>query len=220
LDKIAAILLIALLALVAAVSISYYALNQPNQNSNEPSPTLTPTPELTPTPTSTEPASIPKPSVPEFTVDFFDSSYDVPTTYSTDPYTGETITHEGYRVENRTIEVKIKNQPYVHSEEYKLWYNIRIKGHFEDNWKELYSPEGYIQDSGAEYTVRSYGSGGSEYGINTLSKSIVFSAHAEVDFQVEALIGHSHRDASTFLSPWVFEGEVSGWSTTQTIIIP
>src|SRR3990172_3290742 len=58
-------------------------------------------------------ASIPKPSVPEFTLKLVDSSYDEPTTYSTDPYTGKQVTHEGYHVESRTIELKIKNQPFT-----------------------------------------------------------------------------------------------------------
>ena len=44
-DKIAGILVISLLALVFAVSLSYYILNQPNQAQNNPSPTPTPTPE-------------------------------------------------------------------------------------------------------------------------------------------------------------------------------
>jgi len=52
------------------------------------------------------------PAVPEFTVELVDSSYDVPTTYSTDPYTGKQVTHEGYHVAKRTIEVRIKNQPF------------------------------------------------------------------------------------------------------------
>jgi hypothetical protein len=62
LDKIAGILLIALLAIVAAVSISYYALNQPNQNSNEPSPTPTPTPTLVPNQTPTPTPQIKTPA--------------------------------------------------------------------------------------------------------------------------------------------------------------
>ena len=40
--------------------------------------------------------SITKPSVPQFSLKFVDASYDVPTTYSTDPYTGETVTNSGY----------------------------------------------------------------------------------------------------------------------------
>jgi hypothetical protein len=45
--------------------------------------------------------SITKPSVPEFTLVLVDSSYDVPTTYSIDPYTGENVTHNGYHVEDK-----------------------------------------------------------------------------------------------------------------------
>jgi hypothetical protein len=36
-------------------------------------------------------ASIPKPSVPEFTLKFVDYSYDVPPTYGIDPYTGKVV---------------------------------------------------------------------------------------------------------------------------------
>ena len=57
--------------------------------------------------------SIPTPSVPEFSLRFVDASYDVPTTYTIDDYTGQNITHPGYHVENRTIEVRIKNQPFT-----------------------------------------------------------------------------------------------------------
>ncbi len=35
-------------------------------------------------------SSIPKPSIPEFTLKFLDNSYDVPPTYGIDPYTGKT----------------------------------------------------------------------------------------------------------------------------------
>jgi hypothetical protein len=58
-----------------------------------------------------------KPSVPEFTLKFIDTSYDVPstTTTTTDPYTGKqtVTTHDGYHVQNGTIDVKIKNQPFT-----------------------------------------------------------------------------------------------------------
>ena len=54
--------------------------------------------------------SIPKPSVPEFTVKIVAQPYDVPTTTSIDSYSGKEIIHQGYHVENKSIEVKIKNQ--------------------------------------------------------------------------------------------------------------
>jgi hypothetical protein len=47
-----------------------------------------------------------------FTVSFVDLSYDVPITTSTDRYTGQNITNQGYHVENRTIQITIENQPF------------------------------------------------------------------------------------------------------------
>ena len=58
--------------------------------------------------------SIPTPSVPEFTVKYVDNSYDVPPTYGTDQYTGQTIIiQDGYHVDNRSIQFIIKNQPFA-----------------------------------------------------------------------------------------------------------
>jgi hypothetical protein len=151
LNKIAGILLIALLAIVTTVGLSYYILNQPNQTQNNPSPTPTPTPTPTPPPTPTpsptetptEPASIPKPSIPDFTLKFVIDSYDVPPTYGIDQYTGETIiTEGGYHVDNKTIEITIKNQPYTYSyNDSSAWivYNVMVKGHFGEDWKTVFS---------------------------------------------------------------------------------
>jgi len=175
--------------------------------------------------------SIPKPSVPEFTVELVDSSYDVPTTYSIDPFTGENVTHEGYHVKSTSIQVKIKNKPFTSfwiqenplaaNWTVNFFYNIRMKGHFSEDWIELYNPsDGYVhQDSESEYTVRTYTWGGGDADSILGTKMIRIPVGAEVDFQVEAMIGYVHRDASTFWAPWVFEGEKSGWSGTQTITI-
>ncbi|MCL5876513.1 MAG: hypothetical protein M1540_01715, partial [Candidatus Bathyarchaeota archaeon] len=57
--------------------------------------------------------TIPKPSIPEFTLKYVDLSYDVPVTTSIDQYTGKTVTIQGYHVENRTIQLTIKNQPFT-----------------------------------------------------------------------------------------------------------
>ena len=86
--------------------------------------------------------SIPKPSVPEFTLKYVDNSYDVPpmTTSSTDPYTGKVTftTIPGYHVENKSVEITIKNQPftsYLNENGSRVWlfYYVAVKGHFE-NW--------------------------------------------------------------------------------------
>ena len=53
--------------------------------------------------------SIPKPSVPDFTLRIVAHPYDVAQTTTVDPYTGKTITTEyGYHIENKSIEVTIK----------------------------------------------------------------------------------------------------------------
>jgi len=83
-----------------------------------------------------------KPSVPEFTVKLVDTSYDVPstTTTTTNPYTGEktTTTIPGYRVENKSIVVTVKDQSftsYTGTDGYTrvMRYTVQVKGHFSEN---------------------------------------------------------------------------------------
>jgi hypothetical protein len=166
---------------------------------------------------------IAKPSVPEFTVKLVEHPYDVPTTYSIDKYTGENITNPGYHVENKTIEISIKNPPTFYGENNILYYNVRVKGHFEKNWTELQS---YSAQSDSEYTV--------------LSLPVYYPPKAQVDFQVEAIIVHSYENR-VFSDDWlaqhplaevmqpgledIYEQEfeivgTSGWSETQTVTIP
>ena len=167
--------------------------------------------------------SIPKPSVPEFTVQIVAYPYDVPTTHSIDPYTGKDITHQGYHVENRLIEVRIKNQPFTpfNDSGWKIdfYYNVRVKGHYAENWSALYNPINYpqLQTVGSQYTVFNFqeeysDTEGMHFDIGT------FPAGGQVDFQVEAMIGYVHRTVA--FNSWYFTGETSGWSNTQTITIP
>jgi hypothetical protein len=177
---------------------------------------------------STEVNGITKPSVPEFTLVLVDSSYDVPTTYSIDPYTGKNVTHYGYHVEDKKIGMKIKNnQPFNSYYDDKLgqtigfYYNIRFKGSFSEEWTELYrASDGYPhQWSDSDYTVITFLS---ETGktIESYGFSRTFPDGAKVDYQVEAMIGYVHRDASIPFAPWVFTGEKSGWSETLTLTVP
>lgn len=158
-------------------------------------------------------------------MELFDFSYDVPTTYSINPYTGENITHLGYHVENKSRGMKIKNQPFEpYFDESRnhvvyFYYHIRYKGSFTENWTELYYPDEYPKQDSGEYTVLIFLSE-SGRGIKTASKMISFPDGGQVDFQVEALIGAVHRDASTYWAPYVFSGEKSGWSETLSITVP
>jgi hypothetical protein len=185
-------------------------------------------------------ASIPTPSVPEFTVKFIDSSYDVPTTYSIDPYTGENVTHPSHRIENKSIELVIKNQPFTPvlvQEGTSTWtanfyYNVRVKGNYSENWINLYSPAVVpLTPSNSDYTVLSFpltlsptqpeqGYSLESYDTTTNSYSPRLSglpSNAQIDFQVEAMIGYVSRTVE--FASWHFTGEESGWSNTQTITI-
>jgi hypothetical protein len=135
--------------------------------------------------------SIPKPSVPEFTVKLIDHPYDVPssTTTSTDPYTGkQTITtYPGYHVQNRSIEVTIKNQQFTpysidNQNTLYLFYNVSYKGHYAGDW--TYYPSGsYSRNSDAVTRIPQ----------STSDHTVVpFSAPTEgqMDFRVQAQIGY------------------------------
>jgi len=225
LDKaIIGILLIAIIAIVLTSSLSYYVSSQWNETQNNSSSVPTPTPS--PSETPTEPASIPKPSVSGFTLKFVDSSYDVPTTYSIDPYTGVDVTHQGYHVENRSIQVSIKNQPFTSYESYgqiiNFYINIRTKGHYDDEWITIYSPSrDFLTQSNSDYTTVAYTIDMNEFPFWDNIKE-----GGKVDFQVQALIGSVHRVINTSatnimnIAPWIFEGQTSDWSSTQTITIP
>jgi hypothetical protein len=161
--------------------------------------------------------SIPKPSVPEFTATLVQKVYNNPAVYSIDPYTGKNITiTPAETVETRSIFLKIKNQPFVsYSDEaghlIELYYRVQSKGNFSDLWR-LVQPggvDGYAKASNDNYTEL-------EFGAN------YYPPKAVVDFQVEAMSGYvrEYDNPITYRLELVFEGQVSGWSNTQTIAIP
>jgi hypothetical protein len=162
--------------------------------------------------------SVPTPSVPEFTVEFFDNSYDVPASYEIDSYTGENVTVEGYHVENKTIQLTIKNQP--HSSSYDYYYNVRVKGHFSGIWHVLFSSDDSPEMSGSEFTVITFSSSGDDVFRNIDSVDFEAPSGGEVDFQVQAFVGYYESDYWGWSGGWVFETVESSWSTTQTLAIP
>jgi hypothetical protein len=116
-----------------------------------------------------------------------------------------------------------------------LHYNIRVKAHHEEKWTNLYLREDipYLSEnvpskSVSENTVLSYNSYQpiSENTYIMGGKKIDFPPGSQVDFQVEALAGYIQRiwnpnfTSQLDMYPYVFTGETSGWSNTQTITIP
>src|SRR3989304_3159711 len=183
---------------------------------------------------STGASGIPKPSVPEFTLRYIDLSYDVPPTYGIDQFTGKNvITQEGYHVDNQSIAFKIKNQPFTSYNDssgnnINLYYNFRFKGHFGNEW--IYYPFSDNGQGTRRYSAMFYvlidqspklPASNSEYTDIVLGLPFLFGVEnppvgSQVDFQVQALIGHIDYAGDGFYS---FTGQTSGWSNTQTLTI-
>ena len=142
--------------------------------------------------------SIPKPSVPQFTLNLIDSS---------------------------NIQIIIENQPLILTlSNESLYYNIGVKEHNSDNWIELYTNnrpdlptlKGTIPiQSDSQNTTLDYPT----YG---------YSKGTELDFQTIAMYGYYYIQEPASHDPLVpsqtafgvlADGE-SGWSPTQTITIP
>ncbi len=164
---------------------------------------------------SAPPGQVSTPSIPEFAAKPVGPSIDVPTTYFLNSSTGQIDANLGYYAEYSGIEVSIKNQPFSPYYDLNstftiyLYNNIRVKDHNQTSWRELYNPDlGYLQQSDAGRT-------------NTTIPINEASEPTQIDIQVQALIGYTHRIYQGGLSaPWYFNGTTSEWSGTQTVSLP
>jgi hypothetical protein len=154
-------------------------------------------------------ASVPKPAVPQFTVQYT----------------------------NGTVQVVIKNQQYTFSMgeiNYHVYYNVRVDPHFGLGWKERYplkngttgpnspffeyvnDPENSIQSNSENTIITFY-----------LDDTSYVSSEGKNDFQVKAIVGH---DSHIWTATHVFFPEyggyteyavacdaTSGWSDTVTL---
>lgn len=171
--------------------------------------------------------SIPKPSAPEFTVKIVSYPYDVPskTTIKIDQYTGKetTTTQPGYHVENKSIEIRITNPPFTPisiteitywSEEQQktctydcnytadLYYSVRVKGHFGNEWNTTHDACKVQLDS--------------KYTVFTISSN--YPKEAKIDFQVRASIGYFYPvGRSGLIMGYKFSGKYGDWSNIQIL---
>ena len=163
--------------------------------------------------------SIPKPSTPEFSLQYTDGSYDVPTTQTTDPYTGQIITHQGYHVNQTIFEMIIQNQLNPTN---NLYYDVEVKGHYSSEWVSLFDlSEGLpLQDSSSQQTIVQMGTlGEAGLALQGSHKTIGIPSGGKEDFQVQALIGSIGRNASAPFAAYTFYGVESDWSNTRTITV-
>ena len=190
--------------------------------------------------------SIPKPSIPEFTVQYIVYAYNVSPTYGIDQYTGKNVTiQNGYQANTRTIVFTIKNQPFTpytdeNGNSIGLYYNFRYKGHFGDTWSYYPFTDAYSKPNIQEQTTHSYGPyGGGNFIYYSASNSANTTTSitldlltsfpdgpqipdgSQVDFQVQTQIGQINPIPSGMLAGdfYNFTGQTSDWSPTQTITI-
>jgi hypothetical protein len=127
-----------------------------------------------------------KPSVPQISnVKSVDSSYDVPSSSTTtvDQYTGKetTTTISGYHVNQKSIEITIKNQPFKpytnknNGQEINLYYLVQVKGRFGEDWKSFGGDACTVQSNSGHTVVT---------GVST------YDARSQLDFKVQAAIGY------------------------------
>jgi len=183
---------------------------------------------LTVTPVSVGGQGVSKPSVPQFSVEIVGNYYYVPPSSTTiiDQYIGKEniITTTGYYKDERKIEVSIKNQPFTSytdtdGKKYSLYYHVQRKGHFGDDWQSFYC---HTFQSGSDYTTI--------LDIHPYYLPLP-AVETQLDFRVEAIIGHTAIDGGTALSgSWVYfagsdtpyfytDVTSSGWSSVQTVTI-
>jgi hypothetical protein len=159
--------------------------------------------------------TIPKPSVPEFTLQYVDHSNNVPPTYGIDSYTGDNITvQEGYHIQNKSIEVIITNPPFTPFENDKvnnlaIWYDVQWKGHFGNYWQDTnrstcllawnyvfvqIGNDSQLLNPNAPYTIVPIGFSGNNGTAHTHYSFFMNDVSSgEVDFQVQAFRGYYTR---------------------------
>jgi hypothetical protein len=175
--------------------------------------------------------SITKPSVPEFKLSYTNYVYDEPA--ATSQWSGEPIPNSGYHYDYREVYVKVRNQPndaYVNENSVNngvrehLYYNVRVKNHFSNDWVELWGQSPVYASNGSiiigtwywgasDSEVTYVGSISLNGRTNMIHASRDVAVGDQVDFQVKALIGYQNFEKHSFF------GEESAWSNTQTLTL-
>jgi hypothetical protein len=173
--------------------------------------------------------TMPKPFVPQFTLNYNEQSFYVAPTYTTNPYTGqsEMIKPSG-TFTSKIIEVAIKNQAFVpqHTADgnyTQLCYYVRSKGYYEqwitDSIYEggnilYYNNSLQIPASSSDNTIVTFPLDNWDWRIK--------QGGGQIDFQVKAVIANFYKDQYSYF-PNFIQSEVieeSDWSSTQTLTIP
>ena len=169
-----------------------------------------------------KPASAQKPATPTFTVSIDNSTYTTPATITTDPYTGANVTNAGHTTVSIRVTVTIQNSTQATA------YLLGIKGHYSTQWQYPWQDDYNITAfaSSDSQTVLTF-SGNNATGAATNQIFLRYGGNydwgfdvpfgGKLDFQLQAVNGETPMRV---LFGYAVYGEVSGWSTIQTVDVP
>jgi len=183
-----------------------------------------------------KPAFAQTPPTPVFNVSTITGSYTVPTTYSTNPYTGAKVTTQGYTVTYFNITFTIQNPPFftvqnppITSSYMSYYYVLEYKGHYTSQWTPLVEVDSNITifASSGSQTVLTLSGNPSSNSItlqyvnapypNADSGLIIVPLGGKVDFRLQAV---SSNGAFIPNYSYLVQGNVSAFSAVQTVTIP
>ncbi|MGD6851415.1 MAG: hypothetical protein ACQCN6_05060 [Candidatus Bathyarchaeia archaeon] len=157
-------------------------------------------------------SSIPKPSVPQFTVHFEGPSFLRNTTYELDRNTGEVAADLGYTNQYSTIVLTIQNQPFDSSKG-NLYYGIHLRTRPGGEWMNVTYDGPYPEQStDSKVTALKLNIQG-QWSVPNLA-----GTHLEI--QVQAMLGNFYYGHVYTFGGWMFSGEVSDWSSAQIVDVP
>jgi hypothetical protein len=170
------------------------------------------------------------PAIPTFTVQYVVEPINMAPTSTINPYTGQNETAGASNsFMKKSIEVIITNQPFtsypVKSDGItfyvNLYYDVRYKGHFSENWTDQ-GPGGYYiaNTSSQNTTILLFTNNPAAY-----QEAMNNPSSGQIDVQVQSFIGYIYY-GNVFSNGHLvghnayFNGTGSGWSNIQTITIP
>jgi hypothetical protein len=177
-------------------------------------------------------------SAPNFTVKVIDGAYTTPVSYSTDPYTGQTITNPGTTYQTRNITFTIQNAPQVN------YYLVEYKGHYatDPRWTPIYTWGLNVTAKaapGAQTVITISSSSPEQTSVADPlywgNWAYTFTSGSKLDFRLEAISGvetgdplygwsANHPRISGDTSPWSVQtiqiGEPSNLTSAPTPAVP
>ena len=167
-----------------------------------------------------ESATAQTPPASAFTVSTVSGSYVVPTTYSTNPYTGANTTSLGYTVVYFNIVFTIQNPPNASA------YILELKGHYTSEWSPLWNGPNNVTafaSSGSQTVITIYGNNSTPLGQASANNIFLYYSDytlfniplgGQLDFRLQAIYGpYGWRGALIF-------GNAGAFSSVQTVKIP